>query len=142
LVHWPNLERRKKRQEHLLRKIFRQPLFFAAFFPRQFKITSSDIFESKMNSPPETLCFIENSRAWQKGQIKLDVYFGNMVEHFNGTRHHPGDDERVDKVLFYLDRIGHSVWDCLWDSSLKPVKGSTWMIHFLCVSLVMAPEPS
>jgi len=95
-----------------------------------------------MNSPPETLCFIENSRAWQKGQIKLDVYFGNMVEHFNGTRHHPGDDERVDKVLFYLDRIGHSVWDCLWDSSLKPVKGSTWMIHFLCVSLVMAPEPS
>jgi hypothetical protein len=88
-----------------------------------------------MNSPAETLCFIENLRGWQEGQIKLDLYFGNMVEHFNGTRHHPGDNERVDRVLYYLDRIGHSVRDCLWDPSLKPVKGSIGVIPFICVSL-------
>ena len=90
----------------------------------------------KMNNPPETPCFVDNAKAFQAGQISTEAYFGNMVEHFRGTRHHPGDIEKFDRALYKLDRIGDLVKACLWDSSFRPVKGRIWVIRFLPFSLV------
>jgi hypothetical protein len=76
-----------------------------------------------MDNLPGTLCFVENAKAFQEDQISTEMYFGNMVEHFRGTRHHPEDDEKVDKALPNLDRIGDLVKTSLWDPSFRPVKG-------------------
>jgi hypothetical protein len=62
-----------------------------------------------MDHPPEILCFVDNAKAFQEGQVSTEVYFGNMVEHFRGTKHHPEDDEKVDKALYNLDKIGDLV---------------------------------
>ena len=76
-----------------------------------------------MDNLPGTLYFVENAKAFQEGLISTDVYFGNMLEHFRGTRHHPEDDKKVDNVLPNLDRIGDLVKTSLRDPSCRPVKG-------------------
>ena len=77
----------------------------------------------KMDDQPETPCFVDTAKAFFEGQISTEVYFGNIIEHFRGIRHHPQDDEKVDKVLYNLDRVGDLVKASLWDPSFNPVKG-------------------